>query len=119
MQIGANNQQKNGTTKKYSVVYTSEELIQIGNLLKHGDAANIARLLGANYFQVKKILTGNSGKPLTSKSKVGVRIVQEAVGMVQIYLHILKKKQAEQAAEMAKYEPLSQKYLNLPIHPSL
>ncbi len=76
--------------KTWEVLYTSDELRVIGGLLNHGDAHKIVEAVGADYHNVKRILSGNEGNGITEKATKGKKIVQEALKLINGYANELQ-----------------------------
>ena len=76
---------KTKTKKGWEVVYTADELRRIGGNLALGDAHKIVEAVGVNYHTVKIVLSGNREAGITTKSKVGIRVVEEALRLIAGY----------------------------------
>ncbi len=72
-------------TKKWEVVYTADQLVRIGNSLRHGEAVRIAERAATNYTNVKIVLSGNRNQGITNKAKTALRIVEEALAIIESY----------------------------------
>jgi hypothetical protein len=78
--------------KGWEVVYTADELRRIGGSLALGDAHKIVEAVGVNYHTVKIVLSGNREAGITNKSKVGMRVVKEALRLIDCYAKELEGK---------------------------
>ena len=99
---------------KQNIVYTAEELIHIGKLLRNGDMARIAKTLKCNYNNVVDTLTGKRGKGVTSKAKVALAIVTEAKKIIAHYANEIEQDIATKQNMLYASRSITASHLSIP-----
>lgn len=104
---------------KQNIVYTAEQLTDIGKLLRNGDMARIAKTLKCNYNNVVDTLTGKRGKGVTTKAKVALAIVDEAKKIIAHYANEIEKDIAAKQYLLYSYRSITASNLSIPKQASL
>lgn len=94
------------TEKRWQVVYTADQLIRIGNSLRHGEAGNIAHKVGSHYTNVKIVLSGNRNQGVTTKAKTAILVVEEAIAAIQRYELELSNEISRLSKQIEAYQAL-------------
>jgi hypothetical protein len=89
--------QKTKETKKVvETKYTADELVKIGNLLRHGDAMRIAEQCEMPYNSVARLFSGGEHNiGITNRATKSLLVIEKALAIIATYkVEAMDKKNA-------------------------